>query len=313
MGIKEKAMAARKLKAEYTHLYDNDRNKEARIKELEYLEARREVLSLVDEDINRQRSVPIEVIKKRVAQMEKPKRVSTGINKLDAELVTDRMKEENSNSMGGMALGNFVQIAGSRGSGKTSIMMKMLTGFSHYETVCWFDFEMGERRVVEKLEQFTHNESNLLYYSASRDLKDVRDEIKLLAASGVNHFVIDSAMKIRVESSDRYDKFSVISGTMAELTSSLGINIYMINQISQSAEREGFMAIKHGNDAEYDADFIFYVLMPKLIEDGRNVKDEMGMDVFDESKRILKCTKNRQDERLFSIELLKEDIIKDNQ
>ena len=83
----------------------------------------------------------------------------------------------------------------------------------------------------------------------------------------------------------------------------------MINQMAQSSEREGHLAIKHGNDAEYDADFIFYILTKPLIENGKNVKDELGMNIIDDSNRIIKCTKNRQDERLFTINLPKSSIL----
>ena len=207
---------------------------------------------------------------------------------------------------GGLALGNFIQIAGAKGTGKSSLMLKILTGFSLYENVSWFDFEMGEDRVVEKLKAFRHNADKIFYYTASRNIDDVTDEIKFLNAGGVNHFVIDSAMKINVPGTDRYEKFSTISGRLSELTSYLGINIYMINQMSQSAEREGHLAIKHGNDAEYDADFIFYLVNAIKHDNNNNpIKDETGQLMRDQDKRVLKCEKNRQDDRLFTIEISK--------
>ena len=307
MGIEEKAKATQALKGKYLHLYENNDFREAKKVELEYLEARKEILTLVDDNIARQKSVPMKVIKERVKAKTKPKRIETGIRELDYELVTEDMKKRG--AKGGLALGNFIQIAGSRGAGKSSFMLKMLTGFSNYEKVCWFDFEMGEDRVVQKLEDFTHNDENMLYYASSRSLNDVIDEIKFLNATGINHFVVDSAMKINVQNVDRYEKFSTISGQLSSLTSSLGINIYMINQLAQSSEREGFLAIKHGNDAEYDADFIFYILTKPLLKDGKNVKDEVGMNIMDDDMRILKCVKNRQDERLFSVNVPKSSIM----
>ncbi len=307
MNLREKAEQTLQLKDQYLNLYASDKVDEGKKIELEYLSARREILESVDNNITRQRSVPMSVIKKRVSEKVKPKRIETGIRELDYELVTEEMKMRG--DKGGLALGNFIQIAGSRGSGKSTIMLKMLTGFSNYEKVCWFDFEMGEDRVVQKLEDFTHNDDNMLYYSASRDLSDVVDEIKFLNTLGVYHFVVDSAMKIRVSNSDRYDKFSTISSELSALTSSLGINIYMINQMSQGSEREGHLAIKHGNDAEYDADFIFYILTKSLVENGEPVMDEMGARVPDESSRVMKCVKNRQDERLFTVDIPKTSIL----
>ena len=181
--IGEEAM---ELKDRYLHLYEQDRDKEARAIELKYLELRKTVLYSVDENIIRQKSVPIRQIRERVESKPSIKRIETGIRSLDMELVSDSMKARGIS--GGMALGNFVQIAGGKGVGKSSIMLSILTGFSNYEKVCWFDFEMGEDRVIQKLKDFKHNEDNMLYYAASRNLDDVVDEIKFLNASGVNHF-----------------------------------------------------------------------------------------------------------------------------
>ncbi len=292
---------ANKLRLDYMREYDSGSVVQGKKLELRYLDIRRKVLAEVDETISRQKSIPMREIEERVKNKPKVKRIETGIESLDYELVSDEMKR--SGTRGGMSLGNFVQIAGGRGSGKSSIMMKMITGFSHYESVCWFDFEMGEDRVVKKLRDFDYDSGKLLYYSASRQLDDIIDEIKFLSASGVRHFVIDSAMKIGVKDADRYDRFSKISSMMAEMTSSLTINIYMINQISQSSDSEGRLYIKHGNDAEYDADFIFYIVKP-------TVKGTEGEKIVDEDNRIMICSKNRQDERLFEVIIPKNQIIK---
>ena len=306
-----KAKKAFELREKYLRLYESNQDTEAKSLELEYLALRREVILESDNNIHRQKSIPMSEIKRKVNSKTKPKRIETGILSLDRELVSDEMKLNN--QIGGLALGNFIQIAGSKGTGKSSFMLKIMTGFSLYEKVCWFDFEMGEDRVVSKLKAFEHDDENLLYYGASRKLSDIVDEIKFLNAIGVNHFVIDSAMKITVGGADRYDKFSTISGELSSLTSTLGINIYMINQMSQSAERDGHLSIKHGNDAEYDADFIFFLLnAPVLDENNKPVLDDAGIPKKDENKRILKCEKNRQDERLFSINIPKHEIIKDS-
>ena len=308
MNLQEKADKTLALKANYLNLYENQNYDNAKKVELEYLDLRRELLTEIDDDIARQRSIPMSIIKKRVYEKVRPKRIETGIHNLDMELVDDAMHMRG--EKGGLALGNFIQLAGSKGTGKSTIMLKIITGFSNYERVSWFDFEMGEDRVVKKLEDFTYDDENVLYYSASRLLSDVVDEVKILNASGVKHFVVDSAMKIRVKTSDRYEKFSTISSELSELTSSLGINIYMINQMSQTAEREGHLSIKHGNDAEYDADFMFFILSkPETDESGDVVVDDMGIPKVDENSRYLKCTKNRQDERLFTVEIPKYQIL----
>jgi len=307
MGIEEKAQKAFDLKNKYLHEYERDNIKEAKKLEVEYLTLRKEVLLEIDNTNSRQRSEPISEVKKRVANKKKPKRIETGISELDYELVDGAMKARH--SKGGFALGNFIQIAGSRGSGKSSIMMKILTGFSNYEKTCWFDFEMGENRVVEKLDDFAHNDNNLLYYASSRLLADVVGEIKLLNAIGVNHFVVDSAMKIIVPNVDNYNRFSSISSELSSLTSSMGVNIYMINQMSQDSEKTDVLAIKHGNDAEYDADFIFFIMkLRKKDEHGKLMSDNFDMPIYDEENRLIKCTKNRQDDRLFSANIPKSSI-----
>jgi len=307
MGLEAKAKQAFELKNKYILEYDRDNIKEAKKLEMQYLTLRREVLTEIDNTALRQRSEPISIVRERVLNKKKPKRIETGIRELDYELVDNQMKKRE--IKGGFALGNFIQIAGSRGSGKSSIMMKILTGFSNYEKTCWFDFEMGESRVVEKLNDFTHNDNNLLYYSSSRQLSDVVDEIKLLNAMGVNHFVVDSAMKIIVPNLDNYNRFSVISSELSSLTSSLGINIYMINQMSQESEKTGILAIKHGNDAEYDADFIFYIVQMRSKDKNDNLMtDDFDMPIYDDDSRLLKCTKNRQDDRLFSVIIQKSSI-----
>ncbi len=308
MGIEEKAQKAFDIKSKYLQEYEADNIKEAKKLEIEYLTLRKEVLLEIDNSSTRQRSEPIRDVKERVANKKKPKRIETGIRLLDFELVDVAMKQRG--VRGGFALGNFIQIAGSRGSGKSSIMLKILTGFSNYEKVCWVDFEMGENRVVEKLNDFTCNDDNLLYYASSRLLADVVGEIKLLNAIGVNHFVIDSTMKIIVPNVDNYNRFSAISSELSSLTSSLGINIYMINQMSQDSEKTGVLAIKHGNDAEYDADFIFYIMKIRARdENGKLISDDFEMPIFDEENRLIKCTKNRQDERLFSLVIPKSAIM----
>ncbi len=305
--LEKKAQEAFDLKIQFNKMYEED-NPEAVKTEMKYLSLRRSVLEEIDEEIHRQKSEPIRVVRERVERKKTPKRIETGISILDRELVPEELRQRG--EKGGFALGNFIQLAGSKGTGKSSLMLKLLTGFSEYEKVCWMDFEMGEDRVISKLKAFSHDEDNLLYYSSSRSLSDVTDEIKFLNLLGVHHFVIDSAMKITVDNSDRYDKFSKISGELSALTSYLGINIYMINQMSQSAEKEGHLAIKHGNDAEYDADFIFYLVNATMMEeDGKTPKkDKQGMVMKDENRRILKCEKNRQDERLFSVEIPKSSI-----
>jgi len=311
MTLEEIRMAseeANRLKAQYVRAYELGDDAEALKLERRYLDLRRRVIDAVTDTVEKKRAVPLAEIKRRVAAMPKRPKYETGIRSLDAELVTEEQKMRG--DIGGFTLGNFIQIAGSRGAGKTSIMLKILTNISLREAVLWCDFEMGERRVVEKIKPFPHDDTRLHYYNSSRELGDIIDEIKLHYGGGARHFVIDSAMKIVVSGvRERYDRFSEISARLSELTSTLGINVYLINQMSQTAERDGVFAIKHGNDAEYDADYIFYVTKVKKIgPDGKLLRNEYDEVEFDEQVRRIVCTKNREDERLFSVLVPKSEI-----
>ena len=265
------------------------------------------IMESVDEQVSQRKAVPIWQVIKEVENMPKKKRRATGIDKLDRELVDDDGKSRN--EIGGFELGNFIQIAGAKGTGKSTFLLSILTNLSNYEEVCWFDFEMGKVRVVNKLKPFKFDVNNLLHYDGSRDLQSIIDQIKVLYHGGVRHFVIDSTMKIQTEERDQFKGVTIISRALSELTSTLQINIYLINQMSQEAEHNQLLKLKNGNDSEYDADFIFYIMKVKQMDGLKPAKDSFGIQLYDESKRVIICEKNRQDERLFRVEILKEDLL----
>lgn len=309
MNYEAMAKEAQAIKIQSLEAYDSGDFKKGALLEKEYLTKRLFVINEATKEVQRQKSISTKELKEIVRNKPKVERRATGIEPLDRNLV----KKYGFGNIGGFALGNFVQIVGSKGAGKSTLLLKILTNFSIYEKVSWFDFEMGEDRVIEKLEDFIYNENNLLYYNSSRELNDVVDEIIFLNVLGINHFVIDSTMKITVTGADKYDRNSLISARFSELTSTHRINIYLINQMSQNSEKEGDMHIKHGNDAEYDADIILFIMkLKKTVPQGTQRKvllDEYGGIIYDETKRIIKCTKNRQDDRTFTVEIDKGEII----
>jgi len=308
MNLQKEAEKALKLRQAYLDAKENGDTKLAIRLELEYMRVRKPVLEAVDNSTKERKSTNIKIIKDRVANMPKKPRYATGLLPLDRMLVP--FEELNRNTKGGFELGNFIQIAGSKGAGKSTFLMKIMSSFTTYTKVVWFDFEMGSKRVVKKMSGFNFNDDNLFYYEGGRDLDEIIDEIKLMYADGAEHFVIDSAMKINIKSSDRYEKFSTISNKLSELTSTLNINIYLINQMSQEAVESGVLKIKHGNDAEYDSDFIFFLLkFAEKDEHGRVKKDEFGMPIYDNNERVLVCDKNRQDEHEFKVKLSKFDML----
>lgn len=307
MTLEDKAKKANNLKQQVAREYDTGNIDKAISLEKEYLQLRLEVINEVDEDVKKQKSITIKEVKKFVAARPMPIRRSTGIDTLDKELVGEA--EYGRGKIGGFALGNFIQIVGNPAAGKSTLLMKIITNISLYERVSWFDFEMGDRRVTTKLEAFPYNEDNIFYYNSSRELKDIIDEIKFLNAMGVKYFVVDSTMKIYVKGLDEYQRNKQISNALSELTSTLEINIFAINQMNQQSAQTQTLNIKHGNDVEYDSDFVFFILALPKKENGKIVKDEIGQVVVDETKRAIVCHKNRQDERKFTVFIDKHELI----
>jgi hypothetical protein len=295
MTREEKIQLSKKLQNQYLHERANGQKQESLVTEREYLVLRKELIDEVTTEVVSKKSLHISEIKDRVAKREKRPKRETGIPSLDRELVNQ--KDRSLGKIGGFPLGNFIQFAGVRESGKSTMLLKILAGISNYEMISWFDFEMGDEKAVDMLGQFEHQ--NVEYYDGSRELSDIVDEIKYLYASGVRHFMIDSAMKINAKGYDRgYQSFSYISSVLSELTSTLGINIYLINQMSSDSQRNNTLMLKHGNDAEYDADYIFFVLKKPT-----DMQDEAGQIIYDENCRVIVCNKNRVDKRGFTVEI----------
>ena len=190
---------------------------------------------------------------------------------------------------GGFQTGMFIQLAGESGVGKTHLFLEILSNMSISRQVVFFNFEMGIRLLSARLNRLLKKDSqldNLIIDSDNRNLKDLIMEIELYAKEGVKFFAIDSKMKIRVDGKDEeHQKISRLSNDLAELCQRRDITIMLINQMNESDIKNKRLAMKGSGDQKYDADIaLFYV------------KDEKG-------KRTLICTKNRQDEVEFSIDL----------
>ena len=301
MNREEKIIKAKELQNKYLHERSNGLKRESLLTEREYLIIRKELIDEVTTEVTTKKSVSIQSIRDRVANRKQQPKRATGIRVLDLELVNE--SKYGRGIVGGFSLGNFIQMAGERGAGKTTLMVKMLSGLSNYETVSWFNFEMSDEKAIALLDEY--QSGDIQYYEGSRELSDIMDEIKYLYADGVRHFLIDSMMKIDSKGLKRgYESFSHISSKLAELTSTLGINIYLIQQMSSESQRNGTLMMKHGNDAEYDADYMFF-----MVKAATDEKDDAGQIIIDETKRFLVCTKNRPDHRLFTVELQKSDIM----
>ncbi|HIP44896.1 MAG TPA: hypothetical protein EYG93_06155 [Sulfurospirillum arcachonense] len=277
--------------------------------EREYLQLRMKIIENVNNEIKKRKSIPFFKIREELEKTPIPPKRESGIRKLDEMLLPE--EERRFGNIGGFTLGNYIIWAGAKGAGKTSLILKVIANLSVYENVAWFDFEMGRRKADKKINSFEHNDKLLHYYDGDRNLNEIINEIKVLFADGFRNFIIDSKMKIRVSGAKRgYESSSVISSRLSELTSSLEINIHMIDQMSAENTKDSHLGLKGGNDAEYDADYIFYMMkIHKKNEAGQTIRDEAGVPLFDDTRRLLICDKNRvDDDDGFRVEILKSDI-----
>lgn len=216
-------------------------------------------------------------LRKLVDLRPKAIRYETGIRPLD-----DKFK-------GGIELGTFVQLAGESGVGKTHLTLEVLTNIAVYTKSVFFNFEMGDTRIVKRLKNIIKEEQqwdNLIIDNDSREIDALCNEIRLYANEGIKFFTIDSKMKINVDTAEAdHQKFSKISKRLAELSQKQDIIIFLINQMNEEDIKHKRLAFKGSGDQKYDADIaLFYI------------RDEEG-------KRRLICNKNRQDEYEFSIDL----------
>ena len=213
---------------------------------------------------------------KRLVEL-KPKvpRYETGIKALDKNL------------FGGIEIGTFIQLAGESGVGKTHLTLEILSNIANYSKTVFFNFEMGDVRIVKRFNRLLVNDAqwdNLIIDKDSREIDTLCNEIMLHARDGVKFFVIDSKMKIEVNTTqDDHQKFSSITKKLSKISQQNDIIIFLINQMSEQDIKNKRLAFKGSGDQKYDSDIsLFYV---------------KGKD----GERMLVCNKNRQDEREFKI------------
>jgi len=230
---------------------------------------------------NKRAGVTASQLRAKVDNMPNVPRYATGIKALDSINAFD----------GGIEIGSLVLLGGASGSGKSYITMEIVCNVSAYSKAVFFNLEMGERRIVSRLKKQLTNDkqwNNLIVDSYSRSLDDIMMEIELHARDGARFFVIDSRMKIDVSGEKQeYQKISHTTKSLSALCQRLDIIIFLINQISEDDLKNKRLAFKGSGDQLYDADIaLFYA-----------VDDE------DVNKRKLICSKNRQDDRGFVIDL----------
>jgi replicative DNA helicase len=239
-----------------------------------------EMLNLLTAE-NRRAGLTASALRTKVDNMPHVPRYATGIEALDQRTSLD----------GGIEVGSLVLLGGASGSGKSHLTLEIVCNVSAYSKAVFFNLEMGERRIVKRLnEQLTTDKQwdNLIIDSYSRTLDDIMMEIELHARDGARFFVIDSRMKIDVlGEKQEYQKISMTTKALSSLCQRLDIIIFLINQISEDDLKNNRLAFKGSGDQLYDADIaLFY-----------------AVDKEDKMKRNLICSKNRQDDRGFVVDL----------
>jgi len=149
-----------------------------------------EMLNLLTQE-NKRAGVTASALRTKVANMPNVPRYATGIEALDSRNALD----------GGIEVGSLVLLGGASGSGKSKLTLEIVCNVSTYSKAVFFNLEMGERRIVKRLNEELVNDAqwdNLIIDSYSRTLDDILMEIELHARDGARFFVIDSRMKIDV-------------------------------------------------------------------------------------------------------------------
>ena len=229
---------------------------------------------------NEKRTITARELKTKVDSMPNAIRYETGVKALDEHLT------------GGFEVGSLIQLAGASGAGKTTLFLKIISNIAKYTNSAFFNFEMGDRRIVKKLTKLLVEDKqwdNLLINSETRDINDLIMEITLMANDGVKFFAVDSRMKLRKSGSEaEYQKISLMSSMLSECAIKNDIIILMINQISEEDLKSGRLSFKGSGDQIFDSDMALFIV------------------VGEEEVRNLICKKNRQDDHLFHFELPKD-------
>lgn len=216
---------------------------------------------------------------KMVEDMPTVPKYATGVDEIDGMYAFN----------GGFETGMFIQLAGVSGGGKTTLILRILTNIAQGNRAVFFNFEMGKKLLYKKLKNLNINttqQKNLIIDDQSRKLDDLIMEIELYSKEGVKFFAIDSKMKIEIAGNDdEHIKISKLSKELAKLSQKRDIIIILINQMSESDLKNGRLAFKGSGDQQYDSDVSLFIV------------------VGNDGKRSLICNKNRQEERLFEVDL----------
>lgn len=199
------------------------------------------------------------------------------------------LRDLDENLKGGFEVGSLILVGGQSTAGKTHTLLDILSNVSKSHKCLFFNFEMGDRRIVSRLKKLLTTKeqlSNFMIDSTSRKLDDLVMEIRLAAKDGMKFFAIDSRMKIITGGKDpEHLKIAQVTKRLSEVAISNDIIVILINQVSEEDIKNKRLSFKGSGDQIYDADMALFI----TIENG--------------GVRQLHCIKNRQDEFLFDFTL----------
>jgi len=237
----------------------------------EYHETKLEMISLLDAE-DTHKGISARQLIEDVKSRKKVPRYMTGINGLDEAL------------NGGIEVGTFVQLAGQSFTGKTHLILEILSNVAGAHGSVLFNFEMGDVRIAHRLDKLLITDTqldNLIIDSRTRDINMLINEIRIYAKKGVRFFAIDSKMKITSSEKDDMKRFAEISAKLSRVCQENDIIVFLINQMNEADLQSKRLAFKGSGDQMYDTDIALFYMLNK------------------DDTRTLICNKNRQDERGF--------------
>lgn len=269
---------------ELTHQIDNAQRQENEDKVIElkekFYQNKLDMLKCIKDEDSVRNAITAYQLRENVRDTPIPPRYATGVTMLDEKL------------KGGFEVGTFVQLAGQSGGGKTTILLTILANISKHKKCMMFNFEMGNRRIVDRLNKLLSVDEqwqNLMVDGLTRRLDDLCNEIRLSARDGIKFFMIDSMMKIETNEQDELKSQALISKQLSKVAQEKEVIVILINQMSEDAIKNSRLSLKGSNSQQYDSDITFFL----IVED---------------TKRRLVCSKNRQDEYLFNLDISLSDL-----
>ena len=253
----------------------NDLDEQIKLKKQLY-RTKLELLEMIHEKDKIRAGLSARELIAKVDNMPKMPKFETGMPLVDLQLG------------GGFETGLFVNLAGESGAGKTTFLLHLLSNLSEGRKTVFFNFEMGDRLFVKKLKDLKLSDNqldNMIIDSDTNKLEDLIMEIELYAEDDIKFFAIDSKMKIYTNSqAQEYQQISNMSKELARLAARKDIVIFLINQMNEEDIKNKRLAFKGSGDQKYDSDIALFL-------------------VKEDEKRKLICTKNRMNDKLFTIDI----------